>query len=222
MCSYARFMLTTLVATAALAGLISSASSRTISVTNQNFRTTWSSFEFAALGAATVRCAVTLEGSFHARTIAKVIGGLIGYVTRGAIRRPCTGGTAWFFNGVEVYEPDGSTLPSTLPWHREYEGFAGTLPNMTRLILSAIGMRYRVRAPFFGIPISCDYTSSSGERAIDTITRNTITGIIDNTVVSGSIRSSTGGCPTGQLASIESDGRITLLGNTTRITVTLI
>jgi hypothetical protein len=73
----------TLAASLLLAGAVSSASARIISSSNQNIRVTWASLEFS--GSVTIRCPVTFEGSFHARTIAKVARSLIGFVTRASI-----------------------------------------------------------------------------------------------------------------------------------------
>jgi hypothetical protein len=223
---YPRVLLVTLLATVALAALISSASARNLSVSNQNIRVAWSSLEFVAEATnTTVRCGLTLEGSFHSRTIAKVERSLIGYITRASFRRPCTGGTAWTYNGTEVDETraERPIFANSLPWHLTYERFEGALPNITRVTMLVTGMRYRIRATIFGIPLNCDYTTSSTENARGTATRNVTTGVIDNVAYSGSIRSSSGGaCPTLSFGSRSEDGIITLLGATTKLTLTLI
>ena len=84
-------------ATVLLGVLVSSASARNFSVSNQNLSVMWRSLEFALPGA-TTRCAVTLEGSLHTRTLPKVAGSLIGYVTK-AILGPCSFGTATLLSG---------------------------------------------------------------------------------------------------------------------------
>jgi hypothetical protein len=224
--TYLKLVITALVATAALAALVSSASARNLSISNQQIRVAWSSLEFVAESTGTtVRCGVTLEGSFHSRTIAKVERSLIGYITRAEVRRPCTGGTAWAYNGTEVDETraERPVFASSLPWHLTYERFAGTLPNIERLTTLLTGARFRIRATIFGIPVNCDYTTSSTENARGTATRNVTTGVIDNVAYSGSIRSSSGGaCPTLSFGSRSEDGIITLLGATTKLTLTLI
>jgi hypothetical protein len=103
---------------------ISAASARTLSIgPSQNFRGTFSDLEFKALE---IRddCHVTMEGSLHARTIAKVAGALLGYVTRVTIGQ-CSIGT--------------TVLTETLPWHVRYESFSGTLPNITLLVIRQRG-----------------------------------------------------------------------------------
>ena len=71
-------------------------------------------------------CPVTLEGSFHRTTVAKVARSLVGHVTRATVNS-CSAGTM-------------SVLTETLPWHVQYGGFAGTLPNMSSVSLSIVGM----------------------------------------------------------------------------------
>jgi hypothetical protein len=117
-------------AAALLASAIGTASARNISTIEQNIRATWSSFEFNASEAAVVRCPLTLEGSFHTRTIAKVAEELIGAVTKSFFGfAACTGGTLSAFNGVERY--NGTTTPNALRWHETYKGFSGVLPIVT-------------------------------------------------------------------------------------------
>jgi hypothetical protein len=97
-----------------LAAAASSATARSLSVSNQNIRVTWSSLEFVS--GVTLRCRVTLEGSLHSRTITKRLGTLIGAITRATFdERNCTNGTL-------------RPRTETLPWHITYEGFTGTLP----------------------------------------------------------------------------------------------
>ena len=117
-----RWFIAMAAATLLLAGVAASASARSLSTSEQSLRATWSSVEFAGSGA-TIRCRVTLEGSFHARSISKVRGALAGAVTRAIIGHPCTGGEAWADNGTES-EPLG-TAPNKLPFHITYESFQG-------------------------------------------------------------------------------------------------
>lgn len=127
-----RLVLSALAASMLLALALSTASASRLSTTNQNFRITWRSLEFAGEGA-TIRCPLTLEGSFHTRTIAKVERALVGAVNKANVNSAnCTNGTIATFNGVERY--NGTTSPNTLPWHLTYLGFTGTLPNITAVI----------------------------------------------------------------------------------------
>jgi hypothetical protein len=106
---------------------VTTAAARNFSVGNQNFRWTFSNLEFEAAGV-TDTCRVTLEGSLHARTIAKVAGSLLGYITR-VTTGQCSQGT--------------TILNETLPWHLRYEGFSGRLPNIT-LIIGSMSTAVRI------------------------------------------------------------------------------
>ena len=217
--TYLKLAITALVATAALAALVSTASAGRLSISNQNFRVSYSSLEFA--GPVTVRCGVTLEGSFHTRTIAKTIGSLIGYITRVIVRRPCTNGSAWAHNG-EANEVLGGTFSNNLPWHVHYNGFEGTLPNISAIGLLLDEALFTIRAPFFGIPILCEFiTTNTNGNATGNALREA-GGALTTLVPSGRIRSNTVGCPEGAFRAPANDGTIALLGTTTKITVTLI
>lgn len=111
-----------------------SAFARNMSVSNQNIRAVWSSLEFVEPVSLVIRCPVTLEGSFHARTIVKSARSLIGLITR-AIAQPerCFNGLIIPFNGTETY--NGRTSVQSLPWPITYEGFTGTLPNIQNMYL---------------------------------------------------------------------------------------
>lgn len=122
------------------------ASARNISSSNSNVRATWSSLEVRT-SLVTVRCSVTLEGSFHSRTIAKVGGSLIGAITRADIKREsCT---------------NGESLPKdeTLPWHITYEGFAGTLPNINAVTVAI--SRFRFLFSSSGLCTNAEYGTST-------------------------------------------------------------
>lgn len=125
-----KLALTAMTAAFILASALSTASARNLEVSSQTFRVVWSNLEFTnEFGIGTVRCSVTLEGSFHSRTIPKVERLLIGAITRANVgTSTCTGGRA---------------TPSTeiLPWHVTYENFTGTLPAIRTvgLLLSRIG-----------------------------------------------------------------------------------
>jgi hypothetical protein len=218
---YLKLAITALVATAALAALVSTATARNLSISEQSFRVTYSSLEFTS-SAATIRCAVTLEGSFHTRTIVKSVGALLGYLTRATVRRPCTGGTAWAHSG-ETNEALGTTVANNLPWHIQYGGFAGTLPNISSLRLVLPGGLFLLRASLFGIVTLCEYvTTNANGNAIGTANREA-GGALTTLTASGEIRSNSGGfCPTGRFQNPERDGAIVNLGTGARITVTLI
>jgi hypothetical protein len=161
---------------------------------------------------------MTLEGSFHSRTMTKTAGALVGYITRATIKRPCTGGTVWAHNG-ETNEVLGGTVSNTLPWHVRYNSFTGTLPNITAIAYELINVGYVVREGAFGV--LCEYISN-GEAAgrLSLTWTEILFGLIRRYrySVTGK-RSATGGCPN---ANIRGDGTPTVLGSAAGISVTLI
>ncbi|HKG39685.1 MAG TPA: hypothetical protein VKB25_11895 [Conexibacter sp.] len=218
-----KLILAALAASVLLSAAIGTASARSLSITNQNFRITWASLEFVS--ASTVRCAVTLEGSFHTRTIAKVARSLIGYITRAIVNRPCIEGTGSAFNGVERY--NGTTPANTLPWHVTYEGFTGTLPAIATVLVLLANTRFGIEALGCAVQVgeASDNITGSGAReaggGLTTLTpvegRNIATVIRTD-------RDPFGLCPrpgnrTGRLVG---PGNVFLLGTNTRISVSLI
>lgn len=148
-----KLALVALAAALMLSVAVTEASARNLRVDEQNYRITWASLEFVEAGIFNirVRCPVTMEGSFHSATIAKVIGSLVGYITRAAVKNEsCTGGNA-------------TVLTATLPWHVTYEGFGGTLPSITSLRVLLVRPAFRLRVSF----IEC---LSQPENILGTIT----------------------------------------------------
>jgi hypothetical protein len=146
----ARITLAALAAAVLLGSLLGgAASANRISLSNRNIRAVWRELTFEAketeiIPAGPIRCAVTMEGSFHAEQIIKVVGNLIGHITRAIVGHPCgaaEGQEYYFHNGTEAVlgEP-----PTSLPWHIRYAGFTGTLPVMTSVIVEITGMRMTV------------------------------------------------------------------------------
>jgi hypothetical protein len=120
-------------ATIALSFAVSGASARRIQTSEQGFLARWTNVAFNA-GGNRISCPVTLEGSFHSKTTSKVCGQLIGYVTRAQIpgaAPPCVGGTA-------------TMLTETLPWHIQYNSFAGRLPSITRIRVTIVQTRFQI------------------------------------------------------------------------------
>jgi hypothetical protein len=191
-----KLILAGLGATLLMAFAINTAAARNFSVDNQRFRGTFNDMEFEAAFFVRDHCKITLEGSLHTRTMAKVAGSLVGYITRvdiGACTEPTT------------------ILTSTLPWHVSYESFSGRLPNITLIILRASNTAFRVRECLargdFRFRISRDL---SGHLYLLEVTRQSVP------IIEGSF------CPeTGQLRSVER-GQIYASGSTTRVSLTLI
>jgi hypothetical protein len=206
------------VAAVVLAAAVSVAAARNLSVSNQSLRVVFTPVTFNAEGTVEVRCNLTLEGSFHYRTIVKREGALGGLITRATLARPCSRGVAWVYNGTERNERLGNTtLPNTLPWHISYEGFAGTLPNITAVRLLLSGVRFLAEAG-----ILCNYTTGTGaggnSSAIASLgPGGAVTGLrADET---RRIRSETAFCPEG---SFVGNGVVTLLGTANSVFIRLI
>jgi hypothetical protein len=119
---YVRRGLTGLAAALLLALAVSSASARNLSVNEQGFSIRWSALELNT-SVGTVRCPITLRGSFHRRTITKTNGLLIGAITGATVNDAlCTNGRL-------------TVLTGTLPWSIHYASFAGTLPRIDSIRL---------------------------------------------------------------------------------------
>jgi hypothetical protein len=115
----------------ALAVLAGTTDARRIEVSRQWWRKIWSRLIIVIAGHV-IECPVTLEGSYHSRTISKVCGQLIGSVTKAFIRgSACTGGSM-------------RALTETLPWHVQYLGFIGRLPSIPGFRSIFIGWAFSV------------------------------------------------------------------------------
>jgi len=198
-----KVLLATVGVSVLLGALVSTATARNFSVSNQNISSMWSSLEFN-LPSGTTRCHFTIEGSFHSRTAAKVIGSLVGLITK-AILGPCAAGTA-------------TVLTATLPWHVRYSGFTGSLPNITSIIGHAISVSFRVANE----GTNCLARSTEARPAIGTFHRNTTTKEITEVGVSGRI--ATGIECLGIEGTFTSDsGTVSLVGTSNvRISISLI
>jgi hypothetical protein len=210
---YTKFVVSALAATALFASLAASASARNFSVTNRNIRVVWEALRPLELVSefGTVKCRVTMEGSFHCATIAKVVEALIGYISRAtADQEHCTDTSG---NGIL-----GEVRQETLPWHIRYVSFIGTLPRVTvRIRLREPGFRL-LRVPVFG---TCLYRAVSVDGIVSGPLGNEITEGNANVAAEEGreIRSETFGCPTGRFRSAPVP--VLLLGTTTAIRVRL-
>jgi hypothetical protein len=194
-----------------MAAAVATASANRLESSAQGIRAAWTTMTFAANGITTVTCPVTLEGTLHSRTITKVSGALIGYITRAIVgETACQAGRA-------------RTLPETLPWHVQYLGFtaAAGLPEIEKINIAVLNAAFLVQTRVLGSEISCLYRTSATEPATGSFNRTLATGLLASASVGGRIRSATGGlCPPGTLGGTSSS--ITRLGETGSITVSLI
>lgn len=110
--------------------ITAAASANNLSVNSGTFRVTWARLTFNNTSGIIppMICPVTLEGSFHRATTTKTRGSLIGYVTRASVSR--AGSTTGACEGASV-----TILTPSLPWHVTYEGFTGSLPRPTGIII---------------------------------------------------------------------------------------
>jgi len=186
------------IASALMALGASTATARNFSLSHQNIRITFNNLEFDPGIAEPAICRITLEGSFHGRTTAKVAGSLIGYVTRVTTGQCSTG---------EV-----TILTETMPWHVRYQGFSGRLPSISQIIAKVFAASWRVSA--------CLVRADIEFGAVRDLATGQMTGV---NVPSQILPVSGLFCPVEQ-ETIRSNGAgsSTVLGSTTRITVTLI
>ncbi len=209
----ARCFLTALAATTILATTITAAHANRLSFSNQQVRFVWANLEFLnPVVEGTMRCPLTLEGSFHSRTIPKQRGLLVGYVTRAAVSNPvCTGGRA-------------TILQELLPWHLTYQSFSGTLPNITNVTLSMI--RFGFILDFLGNNCRGLTTIASPFRLIASVGGGGGGGVSGIRIDESATIPLTNG-PGGLFCSLASGvfrgtGRVTLLGNNNTVSITLI
>ena len=149
--------LTALAATLTMLFAVTSASANRLSVDDTAFRVTWASLEFTSSVGVTTRCPVTLVGDFHSSTIVKTRGLLIGFVDSATVNNAaCVGGRA-------------TVLAATLPWHVTYEGFTGTLPNITSVSILLVNASFQVQQTILGIAVTCLARTTVAENATGTI-----------------------------------------------------
>jgi hypothetical protein len=187
-------------ATVVMSLLVGAASAGRLSTSSQTGRATFSAVSFRG-GFGTTVCSVTLEGSFHTRTIVKTAGSLVGYITRAA-SGGCSQGSA-------------TILTETLPWHMRYSSFTGTLPNISGIIFRIISLSFQIREPVFGI--TCLARSTEAAPTIATYNREA-GGALTTAITSSRVPTNCG--TEGELSGTSNS--FTVLGSATRITITLI
>jgi hypothetical protein len=157
MITRSRLLLAAVVAALTLAAGVQAASANRLMLSNQSLSIAWNVVKIANSGARIeIKCPMTLEGSFHSRTLSKVSGQLIGYITRALLMGASCNSrlnttTTLFLNGIEA----GT---NTLPWHIRYDSFAGRLPAITSVRIQIIGASILVNALGF----ECLYQSTAG------------------------------------------------------------
>ncbi len=92
---------------------VAGAQARRFELSSQTIRAIWTELPFI-LGESTPRCPVTLEGSFHSKTLSKVSGELVGYITRARTRK---GAENCASNWGALFLDTEEGFAQTLPWH---------------------------------------------------------------------------------------------------------
>jgi hypothetical protein len=158
-----RLLLAALIAAATLATAIGTAGARRIQFSENHIRAVWEAAErttvFDGGGLFEIECRLTVEGSFHSRTLSKVSGQLIGYITEAEAPLTCLGGgEVAILNGFEPDE-NGVEVPNTLPWHVRYDSFRGVLPRIEGIRIQIINGSVLGWNLFSG----CLYTSTAAK-----------------------------------------------------------
>ncbi|HEX7289661.1 MAG TPA: hypothetical protein VF250_00925 [Conexibacter sp.] len=162
-------------ATALLGSLATAASARSLSTSSQTIRVQFREIRFIGLFG-TTNCQVTVEGSFHERTTAKIVGRLVGFISSARLG-PCSSGTA-------------TILTESLPWHAAYSAFSGTLPNISSITATSIGVAWRIREPGGGS--NCLSRTTVEHPMTGTFNRDLATRTLTTSVVGGEIETDCG------------------------------
>jgi hypothetical protein len=188
---------------------VGSASATRLAFSNRGIRAVWTAFELTDTGISTVRCPVTIEGTFHSNTITKISAALIGYITRAIVRESsCVGGSA-------------RALPESLPWHIQYTGFAGALPEIEQVQTVMLNVSFLTFVTVLGSMVSCLFRTTAAEPVRAIFRRAVGTRTLTDMFFVGAIRSGPGGlCPRISFGGVSSS--LTVLGETAAITVTLV
>jgi len=153
-------------ATVLLGALVSSASARNFEVSSQTGTTLWRRVILAVGAERLAECEIKLSGSLHTRTATKTINSLIGYITESVVLR-CV------FGGMTINQ-------ASLPWHRRYRAFTGTLPNILTQSETVTGAEWSMREAVFGITCTMRRESSSLTRTYSlssgTVTNDSLSG----------------------------------------------
>jgi len=216
MASRWKVMLTALGAALVLFSAVGVASAGRFSVSSGSFRATWAPIIYEG-GGFRVECNITIEGSFHSRTITKVVSTLVGYVTRATVTQPCTGGAWYYLNGVEVLR--GVTLANTLPWHIRYRSFTGTLPNIQKIGLDVVDYSFLIESPLI---IGCLFRSTAARPIQWNLVREAGGAVtsVEEPATQIPLKEGGFGCPSE--ITFTGTGRFMVLGTTTAVTVSLI
>jgi hypothetical protein len=142
-----------LIAACALAAVVGTANARRLALSENHILSHFREITFETGIGTQVICAMSMEGSFHSRTIEKVPGSLVGYISEARVKRPCRGGEAWPGTAQEG-------RPESLPWHAVFERFIGALPTITGIEFAAPNAVLLISIPGLA---ECLYRATSTE-----------------------------------------------------------
>jgi len=163
MASHTRLLLVALASAVALAIAAAAAWGSEFTIGDREFKVTAEGLSFQA-AERTVRCPVTLQGSFSSGTFPKTVEARVATVSRVTLGA-CSGGT------VRI-------LTETLPWTFLYSSFAGTLPNITSTTFHLAGAAFQI-APTGGP--TCLGRSSERFPLVSIWERETTHGVVTGT-----------------------------------------
>jgi len=195
-----KLLLAAVAAAVLLGAFVSSASAGRLSVSEQRNQALFARLRFSG-GFGEVSCEVLVSGSFHGRTGTKTVNSLSGYITEATILRCATGGA--------------TINQASLPWHRRFRSFSGTLPNITATSDTITGAEWSIREPVFGV--TCTTRRAESGNLIGTYT------LSSGTVARADVSSEGSRCA--GIAGTFSGSTTNVVNNLTsraRITVTLI
>jgi hypothetical protein len=135
-----QIIIAALIAACALAAIVGTANARRLALSENHILSHFPALTFEGGAGLNVICAVSIEGSFHSRTLEKVVRALIGYISEARVKRPCSGGEAWTLTAQEG-------RPESLPWHILYERFIGALPSIQGIELTLDNAAFLVSIP---------------------------------------------------------------------------
>jgi hypothetical protein len=204
---HAKLALACLGAACVLTFAVGSASANRLSGTTRNFRAVFNPLSATAEGVGTVRCPVTLEGSFHSSTIGKVAHALMGHISRASLATAsCTGGSA-------------TISAESLPWPISYESFQGTLPNITGVFILVLGLKIII--VIGGIRCELSSESRNPGRGIASLSAGRVTEVRADETTRIPLVGEGGLCALAR-GSFSGNGTASVLGTTTAISVRLI
>jgi hypothetical protein len=212
MMKWGKAALATTCAIGALGVAVTGASANILSVSNTRFRVVWTPMTMWLQNTEFFfRCNVTLEGSFHSATIAKVSEATIGRVSRASIAG------CGFGVGATI-------LQTSLPWSIRYDSFEGSLPTPEGFRISIRDIAFRVDTI---ITPPCLFRDSGTEEAFTATAHlerdGTVSGLQADSGATVPFFEGIEECSSFGSTRFEGTGALTLLGSSsTRIRITLI